>query len=328
MVSLPRWLRLPRPKTFLYLMSLRTGTELVTLTMLFNKLSGLYGLLAILTGFHLNATQLSMYIYSLIGLVITASLMPHIRKQSPFECLALAWLYILDTLVNAVYTTVFAVTWFLTVSATHSENSDLPIKAPGGSTIDDTAGFTSPKYNVSQVDIIAFPSDGMAKRQDAVAFATIGTAAVSAASPSVGHGLQLAESLPSIIAIIVFTLIRIYFIFVVMAYARQVLNQYMFAISSAHTHSHLHLDSGAEEPADPFSIDSPQGQGWKGNLGRAMVRFGRGYWLDVQMEMDAEWASGLNGKFSSTKVAGAPAGTMERERRARSGTGPPAPLLK
>ncbi|MCW3717643.1 hypothetical protein UE95_040995, partial [Burkholderia cenocepacia] len=69
-----------------------------------NKISGLYGLLALLTGYHLSPVQLSMYLYSLIALGVAAILFPHIRAQSPLQCLALAYLYALDSIINAAYT--------------------------------------------------------------------------------------------------------------------------------------------------------------------------------------------------------------------------------
>merc|ERR1712144_164688 len=67
---LSRHLRVPRPRTFLYLMSLRTGVEMVSLSVIFNKLTGFFGLLAILTGVSLSPLQLSMYIYSVGALAL------------------------------------------------------------------------------------------------------------------------------------------------------------------------------------------------------------------------------------------------------------------
>src|ERR1700738_5114653 len=101
-------------------MNLRTGVEMISLSMLFNRVAGFYGLVAILTGFKLDTTQLSMYFYSMAALILLALLMPHIRKQSPLECLALAWFYAFDTVLNCGYTAAFAVTWFLTVRASSS----------------------------------------------------------------------------------------------------------------------------------------------------------------------------------------------------------------
>ncbi|KAK4996805.1 hypothetical protein LTR28_000069, partial [Elasticomyces elasticus] len=69
-MPLPSFFRMPRPKTFLHFVSLRTATEYITLTIALNKLSGLYGLLALLTGYHLNPLQLSSYVYSLFALAL------------------------------------------------------------------------------------------------------------------------------------------------------------------------------------------------------------------------------------------------------------------
>ncbi|KAF7945932.1 uncharacterized protein EAE97_004970 [Botrytis byssoidea] len=312
MLSLPQWVRVPRPRTFLYLMTLRTGTEMISLSMIFNKVTGFYGLLAVLAGLKLSPLQLSMYIYSVAALALTAFLMPHIRKQTPFQCLALAWFYLFDTIINTAFTTAFAVTWLLAVSADQS-NKGISSAAPGGSTIDETAGFTSPKFNVSAVNAIASPASGAG--QDAVAY---GTAAGATLEQSVG----IEESVPSIIVVGILTLIRVYFILVVMAYARQVLRQNMYSASS--TKLHLNTDGSTDARAEnPFAIGSPQGQGWKGELGRLMVKVGEGYWLGGQV--DEAWVKGLDGRFKTQRTFNGPPGTIERERRARSGTGPPVP---
>ncbi|PSS10808.1 hypothetical protein M430DRAFT_61199 [Amorphotheca resinae ATCC 22711] len=306
MAIIPRWLRIPRPKSFLYIMSLRTGAEMISLSMIFNKITGFYGLLAILTGFHLSPLQLCMYLYSLGALVLIAFLMPHIRKQSPFQCLALAWFYLIDTVVNTAFTSAFAVTWFLAVSADES-HTHIPSSAPGSGTIDDTAGFTNPKNNLSK-------SAGAAR--DAVA------AAAAAGTPSVGHGVGIEESIPSLIVVVLLTLIRVYFILVMMAFARQVLRQHMYTSPSSKLQ--VHMDGSSDAPADdPFAIGKSGGQGWKGKLGRIMVKVGRSYWLGGQA--DDDWARGLHGRFRSRKLVSGPPGTLERERRARSGTGPPVP---
>ncbi|KAH7322944.1 Inositolphosphorylceramide synthase subunit Kei1-domain-containing protein [Stachybotrys elegans] len=112
-----QYLRIPRVKTLLGLVNLQTGTELVSLALVFNKVTGFYGLLAILTGYQLSLLQLSTYLYSIVVLGLLAYLVPHIRKQSPFECLALAWLYILDTVINSAYTAAFGMTWYLANTA-------------------------------------------------------------------------------------------------------------------------------------------------------------------------------------------------------------------
>ena len=241
--------------------------------------------------------------------------MPHIRKATPFHNLALAWLYLLDTIINTAFTAAFAVTWFLAVSANDS-NQGVPSAAPGAGMIDDTAGFTSPEYNVSNVHIIATGGQG------AVAFATSGAKAGATGSPRLGHGVQIEESIPSIMVVVFLTMIRVYFILVVMAYARQVLRQHIYSTSSSKLH--LHTDGAADAPAEnPFAAGTPQGAGWKGKLGRIMVKVGESYWLGGVA--DDSWVKGMDGRFKTSKTPSGPPGTLERERRARSGTGPPIP---
>ena len=107
----------------------------------------------------------------------------------------------------------------------------------------------------------------------------------------------------------------------------------------------------------PFKTGTAAGAGWRGALGRAMVSYGRGFWLGVEEgELDAgggaiaargrafghrsgmsrdlqlEWerrlaaAAGGGGNMSGNAPSNAPASnTKERERRRRAGTDPPVP---
>ncbi|EAS34913.3 uncharacterized protein CIMG_00267 [Coccidioides immitis RS] len=321
-----RFLRFPRPQTFLYVMSLQTGASLITLSLLLNKVSGLYGLLAILTGFRLSPFQLSMYIYSILALVLTAFLAPHIRKQTPFYCLALAWFYLLDSLINAAYTAAFAVTWFLVISQHHHS---APTSGPGSSTMGDTAGFTNPKFNVSSVHVA--PGDGTFASTEP-ASAPAGAVDGLDGKPSLGNGVLQPEGLQSIGVICTLWTIRVYFVLVMMAFARQCLRQHAFSPrsplsrhgSAAHSRNPSTVSNIELEP-NPFSARLPDGQGWKGKLGRAMISVGRRYWLDG--DDDDGWMFGLNRKFHRNRgfFNSADGGLSERERRRRSGTGPPVP---
>ncbi|KAL8807308.1 MAG: hypothetical protein Q9182_000813 [Xanthomendoza sp. 2 TL-2023] len=319
-----RLFRIPRPQTFLYLMSLRTGTELITLSLLLNKVSGIYGLLALLTGLHLSPLQLSMYIYSLVALVITVFLASHIRTQSPFHCLALACFYILDSLINAAYTAAFAITWFLVISQHHSDASGDKAPGPGGLTIDETSGFTSPQYNVSHVNVVAAPDQGVSPGDEAV---TVGQPGFSttAPGPSLGHGVLQPESMSSIITICSLWVVRIYFVLVVMSYARLVLRQHLAVTSRATTASHTGGKSSTMAE-DPFSPHLVEGRGWKGKLGRIMVALGKSYWLGSEVG-DEAWMNDAQSYRRREEVLSSPVpGVVERERRRRSGTGPPPPM--
>ncbi|EEP75500.1 conserved hypothetical protein [Uncinocarpus reesii 1704] len=307
-------------------MSLQTGASLITLSLLLNKVSGLYGLLAILTGFGLSPFQLSMYIYSILALALTAFLAPHIRKQTPFYCLALAWFYLLDSVINAAYTAAFAVTWFLVISQHHHS---APTSGPGSSTMDDTAGFTNPKYNVSSVHVA--PANGSVASAEPASSPAGATDALGG-KPSLGNGVLQPESFQSIAVISTLWTIRVYFVLVMMAFARQCLRQYAFSPRSplsrhgsvAHSRNPSTVSNIELEP-NPFAARSAEGQGWKGKLGRAMISVGRSYWLDG--EDDDGWMVGLNRKFHRSRgfFNSTDGGLSERERRRRSGTGPPVP---
>jgi inositol phosphorylceramide synthase regulatory subunit len=286
---------------------------MISLSMLFNRVTGFYGLLAILTGFRLDATQFSMYLYSVAALILLALLMPHIRKQSPLECLALAWFYAFDTVINCVYTVAFAVTWFLTV---RTSDSGTQTNATGSGTMNGTAGFISTVYNVSKVDVVASPSTELVGGQDAAAIGKAATATAVTTSSSFQH-------VPSLVIIVLLTLIRFYFALIVMAYARQILRKYLQTSSAR---SHIINDGSSDlEAENPFAPNMPLGQRWRGKLGRTLLFIGRGYFLDGPV--DDDWARGVNSRFkpSVVPVPGDRRGTFERERRARSGTGPPLP---
>lgn len=326
-----------KQQTFLYLISLRTATELITFTLIINKVTGIYGILALLTGYHLSSLQLSMYMYSILVLGAICYLAPHIRKQSPLQCLALAWLYLLDSLINIAYTAVFGTTWFVLLAQHLNDGVAAPNNpssaAPGGKMMNDTAGFTDPEAgNVGHVDVIATPAAGILSGQDAVA---IGSTTGSASETTLGHAIFQSGSLASLLVISALWAIRIYFILIVMAYARGVLRQYII-VSSSNATSGLHGQSDDPTLAEnPFRLGRSEGEGWQGKLGRAMTRFGRAYWLGRDDE--DEWVRGAGDRFKKLSVrvpqqgqqqhqqaAQQPeAGVGERERRARSGTGPP-----
>ena len=325
-MALTSLLRLPRPHTFLYLMSLRTGTELITLSLLLNKISGFYGLLALLTGFHLSHFQLSMYIYSLIALIIIAYLAPHIRSQSPFHCLALSWVYVVDSIINAAYTAVFGVTWFLVVSQHLSGDRGGEAMGPGGKTVDDTAGFTNPIFdNISHVEVSPQVNGKVAiEGQDAVTLGSQGDIGATATTAGLGHGLMQSGSISSLVVICALWAIRIYFVLVVLSYARYVLRQHLAEVSRQHTALH----TGSKSPTmaeNPFSPHLTEGKGLKGKLGRMMVSVGKSYWLGGNDGEDGAWMAVGEDRLRRRAEPEAP-GVVERERRRRSGTGPPPPM--
>ncbi|KAF2152290.1 DUF1753-domain-containing protein [Myriangium duriaei CBS 260.36] len=332
-----------RPKKFLHFISLLTATEFITISLLINKVEGVYGILALFTGYHLSALQLSMYLYSIVIFGLVCYLSPHIRRQSPLQTLCLAWIYILDTLINAAYTTLFGLSWFI-ILAQHLNPSDTegdePLGAtpPGGKMINDTAGFTDPEAVVDKVEVIATPKPGLMPGQDAVAYGVVGD------GNSFGNVFFESGSLMSVTVISSLWFIRLYFVVIVMAYARGVLRQAMASTPPQVPAGKVDLAPDAYGPPqsaadrNPFHPSLPAGQGWQGQLGRILVSFPSSYWLGKD-EADEEWVRGADERFrryASNRQPRGPLirspppptkGTSERERRARSGTGPPPPGL-
>lgn len=259
-----------------------------------------------------------MYFYSLVVLGLICYLAPHIKRQSPLQCLALAWLYLLDSFINAGYTLLFGAGWFILLArhlgedATPSDGS-----LPGGKMMNDTAGFTSPEQNVTRVDVVATPEPGLMAGQDAVAVGSSGD------GTTLGNAVFQSGSIASISVISALWLVRIYFCLIVMAYARGVLRQHILMTSTGS----YSAESSTDVAENPFRRGREEGEGWKGKLGRAMTRVGRGYWLGKE-SVDEEWIRGAGDRFKRLAIQVPAPGVGERERRARSGTGPPPNMLK
>ncbi|KYK61977.1 uncharacterized protein DCS_03122 [Drechmeria coniospora] len=130
---------------------------------------------------------LSTYLYSIAVLGLLIYLIPHVRRQNPFECLTLAWLYLLDTAINGAYTAAFGVEWYF------------------ASTANQRAGSPSSPPPLLVVEGLRGPGQG---------------------DDGYGKSMP-PETATSMLLIAGLTLVRVYFSIVVMAFARQVLQRYM-----------------------------------------------------------------------------------------------------
>lgn len=186
-----------------------------------------------------------MYIYSLAVLLVLCALLPHIRKQTPFEVLGLAWVYILDTVLNAAYTTAFAVDWFAHSTALQRE------PGPTGD---------APPENIG------------------VPEATLALGApVMPDVPKTTKHIGPEESWTSLALIIVVTLIRVYLALVVMAFAQHVLARHREM-------NGWEPESRKGDAEGMFAAGVANGEGWRGRVGRKMLYVGRGYWLDERAQ--------------------------------------------
>ena len=220
-----------------------------------------------------------MYIYSFLALLLLTYLYPGIRTRDPLRCLALAWVFILDTLVNAVYTTVFAITWFR-VLAGHGSAAD-GIGGPGSVLMNGTAGFTKPAFNVSSVDVVTIGEGGF--KEEAVALGAVAEVPAGANAmarlPSAVAGFAQEESLSSALVVALWML-RLYLMVVVMSFAQEVLDRRV-AVEKGWK------PDGSGTNGEAFE----EMEGWKGRVGRVVLKVGKGYGLIGKRR---RWMEGMN----------------------------------
>ncbi|KAK6512063.1 hypothetical protein TWF481_000961 [Arthrobotrys musiformis] len=252
MFSLSRIL-LPRPKHFLGFLDLKVGAELILLCSLFNKASGFYGLLAIFTGAEISALQISMYIYSALAVFFIAWVQPHIRKQTPFPNITFGYWYLIDSIINAIYTTIFALTWFMVVSeprrSAFTEANTAPGVGDSGKMIEDISGLSGGPFN------LAGGADGT---EAAAAPSYVETVYNANAFDAFASGMNQPESMTSMAIIAGLWVVRAYFCLVVLAYARKVVR-----------------DSAT--PSNP-PFTGRNGEGIQGTIGRTLININRRYW--------------------------------------------------
>ncbi|KAH9943831.1 Inositolphosphorylceramide synthase subunit Kei1-domain-containing protein [Amylocystis lapponica] len=108
----PEW-RLRPLSSFLGCLDLKTGVTIVVLFALLNKVAGVYGLVALLTGAGGSAAQLSLYIYSVIGLTALMWGLKAIAQEDPKHSLYFAHIFFADHVLSTAYLVFFAVVWWV-----------------------------------------------------------------------------------------------------------------------------------------------------------------------------------------------------------------------
>lgn len=365
---------LPKPSRFLFLISLKTGCGVVCLFAILNKASGLYGMLALLTGAHVSAWQMSMYVYSLLATGLFLQCMRYIAATGPRSCLAsrgvspvgtrsrlssggndgadnggvmatltspssvatdsllgvvlFAWLYLVDSIVNGVYTALFATSWFLVLSHDLSSASSTGVGSgrngtqnglPGAGMLGENAGFTKPTYTVPAVVVAAtpLPGGGMqagmsgvpANSSAAAAIAGAGYGADYAGARSAFGALLAPEQLPSVLALAAILLLKSYFVLVAFGYAARCVEFVESASISSSSSSasgsaggggggggsalmggSAALHSSSHHSTDAITAEPYQNAGWRAALYRALTR-GK-YWRATDLRLSKARSSG------------------------------------
>ncbi|KAI0741621.1 Inositolphosphorylceramide synthase subunit Kei1-domain-containing protein [Daedaleopsis nitida] len=107
----PEW-RLRPLTSFLGFLDIKTGVTIALLFALLNKVAGVYGLVAVLTGAGGSLAQLSLYIYSVIGLVGIIWGLKAILHEDPKQTLYFAHLFFADHILSSAWLMFFAVVWW------------------------------------------------------------------------------------------------------------------------------------------------------------------------------------------------------------------------
>lgn len=119
--AMPRvYLRLPQASlqsyvsSFFGFMDIKVGAQILTLFSLFNKIAGVYGILAIFERGSL--AQLSLYVYSIATIPVFIWGLKAISEEQPSRVLRYAHIFILDHMISTAWTMIFALWWYTSAS--------------------------------------------------------------------------------------------------------------------------------------------------------------------------------------------------------------------
>ncbi|KAI0358024.1 DUF1753-domain-containing protein [Trametes cingulata] len=107
----PEW-RLRPLSSFLGFLDIKTGVTIALLFALLNKVAGVYGLVAMLTGAGGSAAQLSLYLYSVLGLVALTWGLKATLHEDPKQTLYFAHLFFADHILSTAWLVFFGVLWW------------------------------------------------------------------------------------------------------------------------------------------------------------------------------------------------------------------------
>ncbi|KAI0630830.1 DUF1753-domain-containing protein [Trametes polyzona] len=111
----PEW-RLRPLSSFLGFLDIKTGVTIALLFALLNKVAGVYGLIAVLTGAGGSAAQLSLYLYSVIGLVALTwglkAILHALVQEDAKQTLYFAHLFFADHILSTAWLVFFGVLWW------------------------------------------------------------------------------------------------------------------------------------------------------------------------------------------------------------------------
>jgi len=107
----PEW-RIWPLSSFLGLLDIKTGVTIALLFAVFNKVAGIYGLIALATGADGSFSQFSLYLYSLGALFALFYGLRAVGEEDPKNTLYFAHFFFADHIFSTAWTVFFAVVWW------------------------------------------------------------------------------------------------------------------------------------------------------------------------------------------------------------------------
>ncbi|KAF5377792.1 hypothetical protein D9757_008098 [Collybiopsis confluens] len=124
----PQW-RLWPLSSFLGVLDLKTGVTIALLFAVFNKVAGVYGLIALATGANGSFSQFSLYLYSLLALVALFYGLKAVGEENPKNTLYFAHFFFADHIFSTAWTVFFAVVWWFQTPHDGQRQANSPAQA-------------------------------------------------------------------------------------------------------------------------------------------------------------------------------------------------------
>lgn len=129
------------PKSFLFIMPLQIGAEIICGLGIFNRASGFYGFLSLFTGHPLSALEWILNLLSMAFLPLYVLAFWAVKQRNALFTVLFAYVYSIDTIASVFFTTSFSVVWFSTAALSISENH---MMAGNKHNLNSTANGTDP----------------------------------------------------------------------------------------------------------------------------------------------------------------------------------------
>ncbi|TEB36674.1 DUF1753-domain-containing protein [Coprinellus micaceus] len=112
--------------SFLGLVDIKTGVVVALMFAVLNKVAGVYGLIAMLTGSGGSFAQLSLYVYSVVALIALVWGLRAVKNEDSKQTLYFAHLFFADHVVSTAWTVFFGLVWWLWTSHEGERQANSP----------------------------------------------------------------------------------------------------------------------------------------------------------------------------------------------------------